>query len=494
MFKSIPASNIAAIYPAVLGAGGNPLGLNANLLSPTALYASNEYFSADSVSSAFGQTSDESTFATVYFNGYTGASTRPDSLFITRYDGSDYASRLISSSLVGITLEDLKAFTGGITLSIDGVSTTSSAVDLSTATSFSNAAQIIGTALDSDGTKLQVTYSSTLNAFVFLTVSKGESSTISFATGTLAELLRITQDTGAYQENGGLASTGASLLKRMTAYASNFATVSYVDSLMTLDLKKDIAKVLSAQNGRYWFVAYDTDPQSTTPNSPTSFGGWVIENALNGITPIFGGITEAALACGYGASVNYEEFNGRTTMAFRSQDGIAATVTDEQTAEALVSNGYSFYGAWATANDRFIMLGNGAVSGDYKWVDNYLFQVFLNSQFQLAYVNMLKNYKSIPYNTDGEAIIRATCQDPIDQGVNFGGIRSGIELTNQQKDLINREFGTDVSGQLYAKGWALYVQMPSAQARANRESPIIKFFYTDGSSIQRIEMTSTNVQ
>ena len=85
-------------------------------------------------------------------------------------------------------------------------------------------------------------------------------------------------------------------------------------------------------------------------------------------------------------------------------------------------------------------------------------------------------------------------QDPIDQGVNFGGIRAGVNLSNSQKFQVNQEAGFDAAAQLFSKGWALSVTVPNSQVRVERESFIIKFFYTDGSSMQRLEMTSTNVQ
>ena len=488
MFKSIPASNIAAVYPAVLSGGGNPLGLNTNLVTAKALYPSYEFTSAEAVGAQLGTDSLEYKFAEVYFNGYKGASTRPNSLFITAFNDTDVAARLIGGK-VTTSLDTLKTYTGSLTVVVDGTSQTGT-VNLSTATSFSNAATIIQTAL----TGTEVVYNPSIGGFIVSTTTEGATSTISFATGTIADSLGLTEAKGATQLNGSAIDTTDSLFARMTAYTENFATITYSDENFPEGFKKEFAQKVSAQQNRYWFVAYDLDPASTVPNNASSFGGWVLENELSGITPIYGTYKEAALACGYAASVNYEEENGRTTLAFRSQDGIAATVTDEQTAEALITNGYSFYGAWATANDRFVMFGNGAVSGDFKWVDNYLFQVFLNSQFQLALVQALRNYKSIPYNADGEAIISAVLKDPINQGLNFGGIRGGVSLTEQQKDIINREIGIGKADQLTSKGWVLSIVMPSAQARSNRESPIIKFFYTDGSSVQRIEMTSTNVQ
>ena len=486
MFKSIPASNIAAVYPDGLGAGGNPPGLNTNVASDTALYPVYEYFNDTTVGKNFGITSDEYKFAVGYFNGYTGASTRPNSLFFTKYNLADTSARLIGGTLP-ITIEQLKLITGDLSVTIDGVVKTG-AIDLSTSTSFSNAADLIATALTAT-----VTYSAPIGAFIIASATVGAASTVSFASGTASASLFLTEATAATVDNNVLADTPTSLTGRMLAYDQNFAVITRIGAAFDEDFDKAMATWNSQQNNRFAYLTYGLDPLAIVPNSDASFGAWAVANTA-GVIPIYGALDKAAIACGYAASLNFSEFNGRTTFAFRNQPGLIAEVTNEQDAEALVSNGYSFYGAWATANDRFQMLGNGAVTGDFKWFDNYLFQIFLNSQFQLAYMNMFQNYKSIPYNVDGTEIVRAVCLDPIEQGINFGGIRTGIELSNQQRDVINRDVGYDAASQIVTRGWALSVQLPPAQIRAQRGSFIIKFFYTDGSSLQRIEMTSTNVQ
>ena len=113
-----------------------------------------------------------------------------------------------------------------------------------------------------------------------------------------------------------------------------------------------------------------------------------------------------------------------------------------------------FYGAWATANDRFQMAGIGAVTGKFGWIDNFDFQVFLNSQFQLSFVNMHRAKGVTAYDQTGIAKVRAYAQDPIDQGINFGGIRAGVVLSNAQKFQVNQEAGYDAASQLFTKGWA----------------------------------------
>ncbi|WP_236532108.1 DUF3383 family protein, partial [Escherichia coli] len=78
--------------------------------------------------------------------------------------------------------------------------------------------------------------------------------------------------------------------------------------------------------------------------SGASFGEWAKENT-SGVVPIYGTFDKAAFLCGVSGSINYQEENGRTTTAFRSQDGLVPDVTNEADAETLVKNGYSFYGA-----------------------------------------------------------------------------------------------------------------------------------------------------
>lgn len=218
------------------------------------------------------------------------------------------------------------------------------------------------------------------------------------------------------------------------------------------------------------------------------------ENAISGTTAIYGTLEQAGLACGYAASINFREMNGRATMEFKRQSGIAATVTSLQDANALESNGYAYYGAWATANERFIFFRNTIVSGDFAWVDNYLNQVYFNSQLQLAFINMLISYKAVPYNDHGRAIHRAAAQDPINEMLNFGGIQCGVNLSEAQKSQINYEAGFDAARQIETSGYCLLIQQATAQVRGQRGSLPLKLWYTDGGSVHTVNLASINVQ
>ena len=89
MFKSIPASQIVSVNPAVLSSGGSPLSMNAVFLSknenlPTGQAVS--FATADSVSEYFGINSEEYKAASIYFGGFANSTIKPGALYFCAYN------------------------------------------------------------------------------------------------------------------------------------------------------------------------------------------------------------------------------------------------------------------------------------------------------------------------------------------------------------------------------------------------------------------------
>lgn len=489
MLASIPASEIVTVLPSVLGAGGTAMALNAVIISDDVKFVAKEYSNADAVGNDYGTTSDKYKFAQIYFNGFTGSTVKPSALFISKYSAVDSAAKLTGASLRSMSLDQLKAITGAISVTIDGVLATGT-VDLSAATSFSNAATLIATALTA-----AVTFDTQLQSFVIASGTTGATSSISYATGAAAEALALTELTGAQLDNVTTVDTATTAMKRLTNYTLNLSTiVAETSTALTDDVQKEIATWVSLQNHRYWLVKYGEEPTALIANNTTNFAGWVAENNVADVTCVYGTFEHAALCAGYAASLNFSELNGRTTMDFRSTSTLAPSVTDVDDANALESNGYAYYGAFATANDRFIFLRNSIVSGEFKWVDAYLNQIYFNSQLQLAQITGLIANKSIPYNEVGKSKVRASAQDPINEMLNFGGIQTGVALSEQQKSIINNEAGVDAATIIFNQGYYLMIRDATAQVRAARGSFPIKLWYTDGGSVHSINIASINVQ
>lgn len=489
MLPSIPMKRIVSINPSALGVGGSALGLNTVLLSVDSIFSIKSYASSDDVASVFGYESPEHKFAEGYFAGFIGSTKKPEELYISRYNQKPIAAKLIGASLKNIGLESIKTiFNGELEIVVDGELKTAN-IDLSKATSFSDAANILGTAL---GVKCE--FNSHLQSLIFYSGKEAMDSSIGFGSGEVAAYLGLTKALGAVVDNHTGAEGVSELMFRVTNYTLNFSTITYSPDAFSLEHRQAMALWNSKQDSRFWFVAYEMEPNALLENNPDSFGSWIKENNIEGTTIIYGDLEHAALACGFAASINFDEFNGNTTMEFRRQGGVSASVTDEPTANALESNGYTYYGAYATAKDRFTFFSNTCVSGQFGWVNTYLNQIYMHSQLQLAGINLLMAAKSVPYNDTGKAMHRAAYKDPIDQMINFGGIQNGVELDELEKTLINQQAGFDAAMQLYLDGWCLVLGTATSEIRRKRAALPSMLWYTDGGSVHRINLSSINIQ
>lgn len=345
--------------------------------------------------------------------------------------------------------------------------------------------------------KTTVAYDSVSDAFTITSGTPIAGGAVTITTGAMATALKLNTADGAVSSPGAAAATPAGAMDAVAAVTQNFAMFSTTWEPTTND-GVAFAAWNASKGNRFAFVLWDTDVIAAG-SSDTSSAAYLIRQAgYGGAVPVYSPINRARIAAfimGTVASIDFTRVNGRTNMAFRAQAGLSADVTDETVAANLVANGYNFYGAYATANDRFVFLNPGSVTGDFAWLDSYINQIWLNNGFQLSLMTLLTNAPSIPYNDDGYALIEASMSDPIDAAVNFGAIRAGVALSNAQATAVNTAAGTpDAARTLELRGWYLKVFPASAEVRAARGSPPISFWYTDGQSVQQISLNSLEVQ
>lgn len=487
---SIPASEIVQVVPGVIGAGGSALDLNGLILTDnTAVPVGTvqNFATARDVQRFFGPTSTEATLAGIYFNGFDNSTRKPGNLLFAQYPTEAVAAYVRGGSMASTTLAQVQALTGVLTVTVDGIEKTSSTIDLAAATSFSNAASIIQAAFTSFGASC--TYDAQRSAFLITSSTDGAASTITYGSGTIAAGLKFTQATGAVLSQGadvGVPATNMSAITDITQNWASFMTTFEPDT----DGKVAFSAWTSGQGDRYVYVGWDTDVQATTQGSTTSWAALIAANEYSGSVPVYQDVQHAAFVLGAIASIDFERTNGRITLAFKSQPGLAFSVTDATTAQTLIDNGYNFYGDYATSNDQFRFFYPGQISGDWKWIDTYVNQIWLNAAFQQALMTLLTQVNSVPYNLDGYTLIDAACLDPINAGVNFGAIRAGVTLSAQQKAQVNNQAGIEISGTLETRGWYLQILPATAQVRAARETPPMTFWYLDGGSVQQITLAS----
>lgn len=490
---SIPASRIVTINPSAIGTGGNPLAMNTLLIvsGSERVIGVQEFGSAAEVGAFFGLTSPEYEFAGRYFLGYDGAFKLPGALFVVENPAAPLPAILRGATVKGMTLTQLQAITGNLIVSVDGVQSTT-AINFSAVTSFSEAAAL----LTNVGGDFVGDFNEQLQAFELTTTDVGATVTISFGSGPVGVALKFEQSAGAQTDTGRAVLTAAELMTYVLSRTQNFGVITYAAEQLRADME-EMAAWVTLQNSRFAYVAQDTTGAALVANNDASFGAWLEENEQNGTVPYYGTLGQVASLCGGIAAIDFKRTNGRRNIMFMKQSGLAASITDEADYTALISNGYTFYAAFATANDEFRFTTNGRVAGQFVWLDNYVNQIYLNAQFQLAMMTMLTRYGFIPYNEAGKAIHRAAALDPINEMLNFGGIVPLVDpaaLSEQQKSILRTQAGYDIVPTLLSTGWAIDIKTADAQTRGLRGAMPFTFWYTDGGSVQQVNMASINVQ
>lgn len=493
MTQTIPVSQIVTVNPGVVVAGGNPLSLNAVFLTTNALapMSLQSFPSADDVATYYGSASDEAKLAVNYFLGFDNSTRKPGTLFITAVAQTARAAWLRGQSLAGMTLSQLQSISGTLSVTIDGTVKSAAALTLTTASSFTNAATMITTALSLSGGS-SVTWDALQSNFVVTSGTTGATSTMTFASGTTAAPLGLTAGT---LSQGSALETPNTTMDRVKSLNQDWASFMTVQEPSTPG-KTNYAIWTNAQNNRYAYIAWDSEVGNLVANNGAMFGSIVDTLNYEGTCVFYNTPAVAAFVCGYIGSINFQALNGRATPAFKSQTGLATTVDTLANASAVLSNNASYYGLYQApgAGNIYSILYDGRMNGSkFRWLDTYVNQIYLNAQLQLAIFVGLTQNNSVPYNSQGEALIRAWCADPINEALNNGSIRVGVPLSQSQKAAISSQVGFDVSTQLEGQGFYLQILPATAQVRQQRQSPPVKLFYMDGGSIQQISLASIAV-
>lgn len=360
-----------------------------------------------------------------------------------------------------------------------------------------NLTQTVSSVTSAMATPVSVSFDSISGSFYIVSGALGAAGGAQFATGTAAASLFLTAPTGAILSQGQNSLTPQAFMTGLTQLTQNWATFFLAtdpDNGLGNAQKLAFAAWTSSMNNRYGFICWDTDITATQTVPATTSLGYLINTIFNysGTTLIYdpNNLGHAAFISGYGASLNFQAINGRTTAAFRDQSSIQASVTNQQVAANLLSNGYNFVGAYATANQGFIFFYNGSVSGPFLWLDSYLNQIFMNAEFQLDLMELLTNVNSIPYNAAGYAMIENALIGTIQQMISFGAIRTGVNLSQNEIITVNNQAGFAIDSIITNQGWYMQVQPASPQVRQARTSPVCFFWYADGQSVQQITLNS----
>jgi hypothetical protein len=495
---TLPASTFVSVVPSVLAAGAPPLSMSGLLVTQDQsipIGTVKSFPNAAAVSSWFGPGSNQAAFANVYFGGYTGCTQLPGSLLMAQFNAAAISGYNRGGSVAALTLAQIQALNGTITILIDGVSHVSSAINLSSASSFTTAASLIQTGLQSGTptTTATVTYDALRTAFVITSSTTGGSSSVGYGTDvSLSPSLYFTAAAGATLAAGSAINTPASAMALAVAATTNWAAFT-TDFMPTLLQMEGFASWVTTQNQAYLYVPYDNTAAVLTGPDAASLG--VITAAYNGVACIYNpsGLI-AAFVLGAIASINFQAVGGRITLAYKGQAGLVPDITSLTAYQNAIANHYSAYVSVASATEQFQFFQNGQVSGNWLWIDSYINQIYFSGAFQGALLTLLASVNSIPYTTQGFANIAAALQPVINQMLSFGAAVAGGTLSGSQSAEVNAATGLNATQAIQNNGYFLSITAPSAGVQSARGTPVIVYYYFDGESVQTISMGTIDVE
>lgn len=491
---AIPLRKDIQINPGVLPAGGSALDLNGLILTDSAYAPVGSvitFTNKEDVAAYFGSASVEYSMAEVYFQGFDNSSKTPGALLLARYNTADAAAWLRSGSMASVTLDQLKLLSGVLTLTVDGTAHTSASINLSSATSFAQAADLIETGI---GSSVTVEFDTTQKRFIITSATDGAGSSITYATGTLSAGLKLTSDTGAQLSQGADAAKVTNAMQAVLDSSQNWAifTTAFAP---TEQQALDFSAWVNGENFRFGYVPFILDESALVSGSTETLAYKIITTYnYASVAPVYGSQAHAASVLGYAASLDFERQEGRVPLKFRSLGGLLPEVNTSADYDALIANGYNFYGAYTANAYSTRYWADGTVTGDFKWFDSFCFQIWLNANLMQDAIELFKSNRSIPYNAPGKAIIEASFADTLNQGVIFGGIRTGVTLSSSQISEIKNAVGADISASLIAKGYYLRIADATPTQRQARTSPSMTLWYCDGGCVQKITLASIEVQ
>jgi len=492
--KAIPADYIVSVTPRVMYGGSGQLVMSGLLLTdnPLCSFPSIMAFpSAKEVGEFFGVNTTEYKLASVYFLGYDNSYRKPETLYFARRGATAFGGELIGAPVTALVSEFQVISDGTFKINVDGSDYTIDGIDFSAVTSMSTIAQTLQNAFTTDSVGVTVAYSSQTKGFIITNNTTGSTGSLGFVvaggTGTdLVPLLKMSEDDGAVIYKGSGALTPAECMETVVNQNTNWVSFTSIDTMSDNDIK-DFAAWNNGKGVAYLFSAWKNDTNASVISLQESL------KAANyaGVSLVRGSAEYAVFIMAEAASIDWNRRQGVINFAFKHQSGLAAIVTDGTEASALEAAGVNYYGRWATRNPEFVFLYNGAVGGDYKWIDAWVNAIWFRSALQISCMDGLNMAGRVPYTDMGYTQIKAWLQDPINTAILNGVIDAGVVLSEKQKAELYIEAGEDISEVLFTEGYFVQVEDPGAVVRAERGTPSINIWYTYGGSVNKLNVPMT---
>lgn len=413
-----------------------------NPLLPTGSFG--EFGSADEVGAYFGTTSEEYKRALFYFGWVSKNIKRAKKISFARWADAATAPQ-IYGKVANYALSAFTGITAGtFSLTLGATTNTIGPLNFSTATSLSDVAAAIQTAIRSKTgamwTGATVTYNATRKSFDFVGGQTG-AAVISVAAGSPDVALALGWLTGATLSNGSALQTVSDVLTQSADGSSNFGSFLFMRALSLAEVT-EAATWNDARNVQFMFT-----PSVLAVDAANYYAALA---GLSGVT-----VTLSATSGEYPemvpmivlAATDYTARNAVQNYMFQ-QFTLTPSVTTDADANTYDAQRVNYYGRTQTAGQLIDFYQRGVMMGlatDPTDQNVYANEMWFKDAAAAQILSLLLNLPRVPANAAGRAQLLAGLQSVIDQALFNGTISVGKTLTTTQKLYVGTITGDELA-------------------------------------------------
>lgn len=449
---------------------------------------------AADVGAYFGTTSPEYLRAVFYFGFISKLITAPKKISFARWADVAAAARIYGSSAARLVSTFTPITTGSFKLTLGAFTSDVTGLNFSGATTLSNVASIIQTAIQAivaggaNWTGATVTYNATAQRFELVGGVTGAAAVaVADAASGVAIKGLIGWDSAAVFSPGVNAEEPLAAFIASAEGDDNFGSFAFVQTLT----QAQIAAV-ALQNDTYNVKFMYTVP-ALAADVVSLYG------ALSGLSGV--AVTLAPLSTEYPellssailASTDYERRNSVQNYMFQ-QATLTPSVTTNADADTMDSNRTNYYGRTQTAGQFLDFYQRGIMMGlatDPVDMNVYANEMWLKDAAGAEIMTLLLSAARVPANATGRGQLLAVLQGVIERATFNGTISVGKPLTVTQKLFITNLTGDELAWQqVFRLGYWIDGRLQSyvnAQTLATEWKFVYTLIYSKDDAIRKVE-------
>jgi hypothetical protein len=453
-----------------------------------------EIDSASEVGAYFGTTSPEYLRAVFYFGFISKLITAPKKISFSRWANVDAAARIYGAKKTTLAVSQFTPITtGSFKLTLGAYTADLLALDFSAATTLSNVATVLQTAIQAvvaggaDWTGATVTYNAPSNRFELVGGAVGAApvATAVAASGVDVRALLGWDSTGVFSPGVDAQEPVDALIAGVNT-SNNFATFNFID---TLTESQQIA--VAAQNDTYnvAFIDLIGIAQGDAVSYYASLSGYSgVGVTLSPVSTEYPELLPAAIL----AATDYSRLNSVQNYMFQIAT-LTPSVSDDTVANAMDATRVNYYGRTQTAGQFLDFYQRGVLMGlatDPVDMNVYANEIWLKDAMGAKTMSLLLSLARVSANETGRGQLIGNSQSVIKSAVRNGTISIGKELSTVQKLYIANLTGDDNAWQqVYNLGywinWAFETYV--TQDGRTEYKAVYTLIYSKDDAIRKVE-------